>query len=85
MKTVSVFDFRNNLASYMNKVVKDETPLFINKFGTPLAVLVPFKKYEETMNLDYFGFLGGNEKGVVFEDRVRRNKKEKSKVASLRG
>jgi len=85
MKSVSVFDFRNNLASYMDKVTKDETPLYINKFGSPVAVLVPFKKYEEDLKMDFFGFLAGNESGVVVEDRVRRSKKEKAKVASLRG
>jgi len=68
----------------MSRVVKDETPLFINKFGSPLAVLIPFKKYEETVSLDYFGFLSGSEKGMVFEDKIRRNKKEKAKVTNLR-
>jgi len=69
----------------MNRVVKDETPLFINKFGTPLVVLMPFEKYEETMESSYFGFLTGSEAGVAFENRVRRNKKEKAKVVGLRG
>ncbi|MFV1917257.1 MAG: type II toxin-antitoxin system Phd/YefM family antitoxin [Patescibacteria group bacterium] len=83
-RTVSSYKFRNNLSSYFEEIVEDETPLVVSKFGKPIVVVSPYKK-KKMDNIDkYFGFLPGDEDGVSFENRVRRSRKERKRVEALR-
>ena len=86
MKKTSVYLFRDNLASYLDEVVKTDVPLVVCKYGKPIAVIMPPKKENIDDDFDkYFGFLGkGGETGVEFENRVRRGKKEKEYMKKLK-
>lgn len=86
MKKADVYMFRDNLAAYLNEVVRTDTPLVVCKYKKPIAVIMPPKKELVKDDFDkYFGFLGkSGETGVEFENRVRRNKKEREYVKKLR-
>ncbi len=85
MKKTSVYLFRENLASYLDEVTKTEVPLVVCKYNKPIAVIMPPKKELVKDDVDeFFGFLGGGETGVEFENRVRRGKKEKEYMRKLR-
>lgn len=83
MNRVSIFEFRDDLASYIQSVATTENPVVIEKRGKPVAMLVPYKKnafdYER-----YFGFLKGRETGEEYVNRIRRNKRELEYVRKLR-
>lgn len=86
MKTVSIFELRDNLADYLNAVSKSRTPLVINRYDKPLAIIMPYKDKDLYTEIDdLFGFLGTNgEDGTSFVNRVRRSKKERAYVRKLR-
>ncbi len=86
MKKVSVYLLRDNLASYLDEVKTTEVPLVVCKYNKPIAVIMPPKKENIEDDFDkYFGFLGrGEETGAEFENRVRRNKREREYVKKLR-
>ncbi|MEK7597078.1 MAG: type II toxin-antitoxin system Phd/YefM family antitoxin [Patescibacteria group bacterium] len=85
MKKTSVYLLRDNLASYLDEVIKTEVPLVVYKYKKPIAVIMPPKKELIEDDIDeFFGFLPGNETGVEFVNRVRRNKKEREYVKKLR-
>jgi len=84
MKMISTYDFRNNLASYINEVYKDEITLLIGKFNKPMVKLVPYIEDEADDISKYFGFMKGNETGEEFVNRVRRSTKEKRYIEKLR-
>src|SRR3989338_8999201 len=77
MNTISTNEFRNKLADYLDDVSKNEISLVISRFGKPLAKVIPLA--EEDSDIDkYFGFLkDSGESGTAFENRIRRNKKER--------
>jgi len=41
MKKVSVYILRDNLASYLDEVKKNEVPLVVCKYNKPIAVIMP--------------------------------------------
>ena len=80
MTSVNVYDFRNDLATYLNMVVGGDT-VILKKFNKPVALLTPYKKKKVNLK-KYFGFMGkGGESGEDFVDRVRRSKLERSWVS----
>lgn len=83
MKTVSVYEFRDNLAYYLDLVSKNQTSLIVEKYSIPTVVITPYKK-EENDPLSFFGFLGKGEDGVTFENRIRRNRRERERMKRLR-
>lgn len=85
MKTVSVYELRDNLSYYLDLVSKNQTSLVVEKYNTPTAVITPYKKdIVKDDPLTYFGFLGKGEDGVRFENRIRRNKREIERIKRLR-
>ena len=86
MNKASIFELRDNLASYLSEVAKTERPLVIYKYKKPIAVIVPPKK--SLIDDDYkqfFGFMGkGRETGMEYENRIRRNKRERAYIRNLR-
>ncbi len=85
MKTVSVYELRDNLAYFLNLVEKDHTPLIVKKYNKKTAIISPYKKgFISDDPLAYFGFLGRGEDGTKFVNRLRRSKKEKERVKFLR-
>jgi len=83
-RIVSTYKFRSNLSDYLEEVVEEETPLVVSRFGNPIVIVYPYKEKEIEDFDKYFGFLGGDEDGVSFENRIRRSKREKKRVESLR-
>lgn len=75
MTTVSVFEFRNNLAEYLRMVEQGEE-VAITRFAKPVVNIVPAKTKKKLKEFrDYFGFLGkGGETGEQYLDRIRRSK-----------
>lgn len=83
-RTISTYQFRSKLSDYLEEVAEGETPLVVSRFGKPLVVVSPYKKSYVGKIDDYFGFMGGKESGEELVNRVRRSKKEKKRVGSLR-
>lgn len=84
MNRVSIFNFRDELASYLERVIKSDTPLIIEKRGKPLVVVTPYKKEKEIDFEKFYGFMGPGEDGEAFLKRVRRSKKERDHIKLLR-
>lgn len=85
MKTVSIFDLREDLASYITSVREHRTTLVVRRFGKPVAVISPYDADRVPNYDDYFGFLPKGEKGSVLLARTRRSEKEKNRSRRLRG
>lgn len=84
MRTISTFEFRNKLADYLNEINKSDSSLIVSRFGKPLVKIIAYKK-EKKDNFDkFFGFMGNDTTGIEFENKVRRNKKEKERTVLLR-
>lgn len=84
MKTVSVYELRDNLSYYLDLVAKNQTTLVVEKYNTPTAIITPFKEgVIRSDPLSYFGFLGKGKSGVRFVNKIRRNKKERERVKRL--
>ena len=86
MRTISVYEFRNNLASYLDEVTKGENCLIISRFNNPLVVIKPYKEdaCRALKAENYFGFLGKGESGSTYINKLRRSKKEKIHIEALR-
>ena len=89
MKRVSVYLFRDNLASYLNEVTKTGETIIVEKYKKPIAIInPPKKKLVKKNNFErFFGFLktkGKNETGEEFVNRVRRNANERKYMENLR-
>lgn len=84
MRVVSTNEFRDNLSDYLDSVVKDESPIVIKRFGKALVKVVPYKEKIDNDFRRFYGFMGKGEDGILFENRIRRNKKEKKYVEDLR-
>ena len=77
MTYVSVYDFRNDLASYLDLVARTGARVVVKRFNKPVAVLAPYKK-EEVNWEQFWGFMKARrDTGVAFESRVRRSTKER--------
>lgn len=76
MTTVSVFEFRNNLAEYLRLVEQGEE-VAVTRFDKPVVNIVPAKSRKKPKKFaDYFGFWGkGGETGEEYLNRIRRSKK----------
>ena len=84
MRIISTFEFRNKLADYLEEIYKTDSPLIISRFGKPLVKIIAYKK-EKKDNFDrFFGFMGNDTTGIEFENKIRRNKKEKERTILLR-
>jgi prevent-host-death family protein len=83
MNRASIYIFRDELASYLEQVVKTDTPLVIEKRGKPLVMVTPYKKEKEIDFEKLYGFLGEGEDGETSLKRVRRSKKERDRIKSL--
>lgn len=84
MKTVSVYELRDNLSYYLDLVANNQTTLVVEKYHTPTAIITPFKAgIVRNDPLSYFGFLGKGKSGVRFVNRIRRNQKERERVKRL--
>ncbi len=84
MKVVSVYELRDGLARYLNSVVTTETPIVVNRFGKPIAVIAPYRKDTSPDISSFYGFMGKGESGQDYLKRVRRSKREKLAAARLR-
>lgn len=84
MKTVSVYELRDNLSYYLDLVSKNQTSLIVEKYNIPKAIITPFQEGAKTDPLSYFGFLGkGGVDGVIYENRIRRNRRERERMKRL--
>ncbi len=86
MNRISTYDFRDNLAYFLDEVVKSGKPLVVEKYKKAIAVVVPYDdKYKVSDNFeDFFGFIKDKEDGTEYLKKVRRNKKEKDYVINLK-
>ena len=79
-----MFDFRKNLAGYLDEVEVNKRKVVIKRFGKSVAMVLPYTAEEEIDVSKYFGFMDGGETGEQFLKRVRRNKKELERTRKLR-
>jgi antitoxin (DNA-binding transcriptional repressor) of toxin-antitoxin stability system len=84
MKTVSVYELRDHLAYYLGLVEKNQSPIIVEKYKKPTAIISPYKKRGVRDPLSYEGFLGKGISGVEFVNRIRRSKIERDRVRYFR-
>lgn len=84
MKTVSVYELRDNLAYYLELVEKNQSSLVVEKYKKPTAIITPYKKRKMIDPLSFEGFLGKGEDGVKFVNRIRRSKVERNRIKYFR-
>lgn len=84
MKTVSVYELRDNLAYYLDFVAKTETPVIIEKYNVPTAVINPYKKGVLPDPCSFKGFLGEGEDGERYVNKIRRSRREREYIRRLR-
>lgn len=84
MKAVSIYELRDDLARYLNSVATTETPIVVNRFGKPIAVISPYLEDRAKDISSFYGFMGKGESGEAYLKRVRRSKREKLAAARLR-
>ena len=83
MRVISTFEFRNKLAEYLDEISRSDTPLIVSRFGKPLVKIIAYKEKKDDFDR-FFGFMGSDITGIEFENKIRRNKKEKELVKALR-
>jgi prevent-host-death family protein len=84
MKSVSIYDLRDNLASYLTMVDKNDMSIIVNRFSKPIAVLVPYTDNVVPSPDRFFGFLGKKgERGDRAEARIRRNTGERRRTEAF--
>lgn len=83
MKTVSVYELRDNLAYYLGLVEKNQSLIIVEKYKKPTAIISPYEKGKIRDPLSFEGFLGKGISGVKYVDRIRRSKSEKEYVKKL--
>lgn len=83
MKTVSVYELRDNLAYYLDLVEKNQNSIVVEKYKKPTAIINPYKKGAIRDPLSFEGFLGKGISGVEYVDRIRRSKSERKYVKKL--
>jgi prevent-host-death family protein len=79
MNRISTYEFRDDLAKYLDLVVSSEKPLIIERRGNPVAVLSPYRGEKADYDC-FYGFLCGDETGEKYVNKLRRNKKEAEKI-----
>lgn len=85
MKKVSVYELRDNLSYYLELVEKNQSPLIVEKYKKPAAIITPYKKGAIADDpLSYKGFLGKGEDGVKYVNRIRRSTRERKYIEKLR-
>lgn len=84
MKTVSIFELRDNLASYLTAVRDANTSIIVRRFGNPIALITPYTENAELEGDAYFGFMPKDERGSRFLSRLRRSVKEKKRTNLFR-
>lgn len=86
MNRISTYDFRDNLAFFLDEVAKSGKPLVVEKYKKAIAVVLPYDdKYRINDDFEtYFGFIKDGEDGDGYLKKVRRNKKEREYVVNLR-
>jgi len=80
MKSVSSFEFRDNLSSYLDLVEKKGKKYTLTRYNKPVARVVPYYNEGESALMladKYFGFFkteeNKNESGSEFVDKIRRS------------
>jgi len=86
MNRISTYDFRDNLAYFLDEVVRSGKPLVVEKYKKAIAVVVPYDdKYKVSEDFEgFFGFIKDEESGDKYLKKIRRNKKEADYVVNLR-
>lgn len=84
MPYVNVYDFRNDLASYLDLVARTGARVVVKRFNKPVAALVPVDKQMADFKR-FFGFMGKKgETGASYVNRIRRSKAERERIKRLR-
>lgn len=88
MKRVSVYLLRDNLSTYLNEVANTGETIIVEKYRKPIVEINPPKNKAAKNDFKrFFGFLrrkGDNETGVEYENRIRRNARERKYMRNLR-
>ncbi len=84
MKTVSIFDLRDNLATYLTAVHEANTSIIVRRFGNPIALITPYKEDGILEDDEYFGFMPKGTRGSKFLSRLRHTAKEKKRTNLFR-
>lgn len=84
MRTISIYDLRNNLADWLNEVTANDSRLLVSRFGKPIAVISPYSD-TDIVNFDrFYNLLSKDETGDKLVNRIRRSNKEKMRTKMLR-
>ncbi len=88
MKSVSSFELRDNLSSYLDLVVSKNKEIEITKYGKPIAKVIPYNQTYSKSELarKYFGAFKddfGGLDGIAFTEKMRRNKLELENIKEI--
>jgi|GEM_PF-4854224 len=90
MKSVSSFELRDNMSSYLDLVATKNQEIEITKYGKPVARVVPYNQKYSKMELakKFYGFMrteeNKNESGIEYTEKSRRNKLELENSRQIR-
>lgn len=84
MKSVSVYELRDNLANYLTMVSKKDMSIVVSRFRKPIAVLVPVTSDTIPSPDRFFGFLGKGERGDRVLARIRRSPAQRRRTKAFR-
>ncbi|MBU1085520.1 MAG: hypothetical protein ABIJ43_03095 [Candidatus Beckwithbacteria bacterium] len=88
LQSYSIRETREQLSRLVELAELTGEKFLVTKFGKPKAAIMPVPQSwlkKRNVILDYVGFMGlTGESGVELEDRVRRNKKERDYIKTLR-
>lgn len=88
MKSVSSFELRDNLSSYLDFVVSKNKEIEITKYGKPIAKVIPYNQTYSKSDLarKYFGLFKedfGGLDGLAYTEKIRRNKLELENIYKI--
>ena len=70
MKTANYTELRNNLKSYLDKVISDSEPLIVHRSGNESVVVISLDEYNSIKETEYI------KASPVMADRIREANQE---------
>jgi len=88
MKSVSSFELRDNLSSYLDLVASKNRQVKVTKYGKPIAKIIPYnQKYSKSeLARSYFGAFKSDFEGLdglAYTEKIRRNKLELENIDKI--
>ncbi|MDR2003988.1 MAG: type II toxin-antitoxin system prevent-host-death family antitoxin [Prevotella sp.] len=84
MNTASYTELRNNLKSYLDKVINDSEPLIVHRSGNESVVVISLDEYNSIKETEYIKSSPAmTERLKAAEDDLKTGKGKSAKIADL--